>query len=54
MFSNMFKQDRDYVTKIKELAKKEKEDYLINVKEKAKKPSEMKFHPTGPQEYPDL
>ena len=53
LFSNMFMQDKDYVKKIKELASNEKEDYLKEVKERANKPAEMKFHPTGPQEYKD-
>jgi hypothetical protein len=53
LFSNMFMQDRDYVKKIKELAKTEKEDYLKSVKENANKPADSKFHPAGPQEYTD-
>jgi hypothetical protein len=50
----MFKQDKDYVSRIKELAGREKEEYIKSVRERANKPSEMMFHPTGPQEYRDL
>jgi hypothetical protein len=50
----MFTQDRDFLKKIREMADKEREEHLKTVKERANKPADSKFHPTGPQEYPDL
>ena len=54
MFSNMYKQDRELLQKVRQMADKEREQYLKFVKERADKPAAVNFHPSGPQEYRDL
>jgi hypothetical protein len=54
LFSNMFKQDKELLKKVRGMADKEREEYLKFVKERADKPAGANFHPSGPQEYRDL
>jgi hypothetical protein len=54
LFSNMYKQDRELLQKVNNMANKEREQYLKFVKERADRPAGNNFHPTGPQEYRDL
>jgi hypothetical protein len=54
LFSNMFKQDREMLTKVRQMADKEREQYLKFVKERADRPVGNNFHPSGVQGYKDL
>lgn len=61
-FSNGFKEDKDTLKKVRELAEKEKEEYMKVVKSRKKGGAaedsdqvfRANFKPTGPQEYKDF
>jgi hypothetical protein len=60
-FSNAFKEDKDTLKKVKEMAEKEREDYMKVVKGRKKGGGDesnqvfrANFKPTGPQEYKDF